>query len=226
MIGSSFEHLLEEQVPNIRRTIVESIEEFDDALENSTKLPESDGTSEVTFLAFPKEPIGEQDKIQLENKISQALGPIRSTKADELEDNLSPSLSSNKPESNSSLLTSVCNSLSSNTTPLGSFILLDPAASISPSIQTHTSILLEWLTIEKHCNPRLVFINNCNIPYHAGGWIKERLLASSEWTELLGGTIRDDSFMSLESESESNNNDLLDDIFGIRSYSLMIKKIL
>lgn len=65
---------------------------------------------------------------------------------------------------------------------LGSFILIDGTSPLS----------VEWEIIERFCHPRMVFINNVNLPQHAG-WIRARLLEknSTTWKEGLSGSYED-----------------------------------
>ncbi|CAK0875137.1 unnamed protein product, partial [Prorocentrum cordatum] len=44
----------------------------------------------------------------------------------------------------------------------------------------------EWPVTEAVCSPRYVALHNVNLPLHAG-WVRERLLASGEWAEVLAG---------------------------------------
>ncbi|CAD7959881.1 unnamed protein product [Amoebophrya sp. A120] len=80
-------------------------------------------------------------------------------------------------------------------TSLGSFILLDGSmcATVPPSSHPEetTCFEREWLAIEKHCRPRVLFVNNVNLPQHSGGWIREHLVTAKNWLEIFTDAMID-----------------------------------
>ena len=57
-------------------------------------------------------------------------------------------------------------------------------------IDGHDAFFKEWLVLEEVCNPRIVVLQNHNLP-HGTGWIRSLLLSKPGWAEVYTGTWLD-----------------------------------
>lgn len=73
---------------------------------------------------------------------------------------------------------------------------------------------LEWDIINRYCRPRLVFVNNVNLPGHAG-WVREHLLFDSRWKEIFKNSSVDNVFRWVKP------GDPLSSVFTGRVFSLL-----
>lgn len=111
-----------------------------------------------------------------------------------------------------------------------SFILFDPPFDGSASASNAARV---WLVVEKFCRPKMVFLNNVNLPGHGGAWVKERLLTGGNWVDLFSGrywggadkelTLEENKSSEEEFSSSEGSFVGLVDAFAWRSFSLLLR---